>query len=131
MVAHGTSTEEREASKEKARKELANLAKHKERLWIDTFVDIAKYGQERDTATLTTRESSTARIAIGLEDRMRNDLFDYPLTLKVRLPDTWKTLTASQNGRPVKVESVVHEGRNYALVEAVPDRGNVVLAPKE
>ena len=60
---------------------------------------------------------------------MEPAIFDYPLTVKVRLPDTWKAVAASQNAASLPVQFVQHEGRPYALVKVVPDRGPVILKP--
>ena len=108
---------------------LANLAKYKDRIWFGTFPAVAKYGQERDTATLKTVSSGAKRVVLSLADRMDDALFDEPLTLKVRLPDAWKTVRAAQGGKPVAARLVEHDGAAYALVDAVPDRGEIVLAP--
>ena len=56
---------------------------------------------------------------------MKDDLFDFPLTVKVRLPDGWKSAKATQGGKKAAVRFVSHDGAPYALVEAVPDRGTV------
>ncbi len=56
---------------------------------------------------------------------MKDDIFDYPLTVKVRLPNGWKSAKATQGGKPVPVRFVTHEGAPYVLVDAVPDRGAV------
>jgi hypothetical protein len=101
---------------------------HRGELWTGFADDVALYGQERDTATLTTLESSDNRIALKLTDAMDPTLFDYPLTLKVRLPDSWKGLQASQNGKSIPALAIAHEGANYGLVKALPDRGEIVLS---
>ena len=95
--------------------------------WIDSFTAVAKYGQERDSATLKTVASTSERIELSLVDRMRDDIFDQPLMLKVRLPDAWTAVTARQGDAAVAAQLVQHEGKPYALVRAVPDRGVVVL----
>ena len=99
-------------------------------LWVDTFPAVAKYGQERDTATVATVASGPDRIELSLADRMDDRLFDEPLTLKVRLPDDWTALDAAQKDTPAPASVVEHEGRRYALVDAVPDAGPVVLLRK-
>lgn len=58
---------------------------------------------------------------------MKDDIFDYPLTVKVRLPDGWKSAKATQGGKSVPVRFVSHDGAPYALVEAVPDKGMVAV----
>jgi hypothetical protein len=60
---------------------------------------------------------------------MDDKLFDEPLTLKVRLPDDWRTVSATQGGKPIKAVFVAHDDHPYALVDAVPDRGEIAIAP--
>ena len=129
LVHHGHTQEEIDKSVAYYEKKLENLAKYKDRIWIGTFPAVAKYGQERDTATLKTVSSDARRIALSLADRMDDKLFDEPLTLKVRLPDAWKSVRAAQGGKPAAAAFVEHDGAPYALVDAVPDRGEIVLAP--
>ena len=129
LVHHGRTKEEIDASVAATEAKLANLAKYKDRIWIDTFPAVAKYGQERDTATLKTVSSDAKRISLSLSDRMDDKLFDEPLTLKVRLPDDWRTVRATQGGNPVRAVFLSHDGHSYALVDAVPDRGAVTLEP--
>ena len=129
LVHHGRTKEEIDASVAATEAKLANLAKYKDRIWIGTFPAVAKYGQERDTATLKTVSSDAKRIELSLSDRMDDTLFDEPLTLKVRLPDDWRTVRATQGGNPVRAVFLSHDGHSYALVDAVPDRGAVTLEP--
>ena len=129
FIHHGRTKEEVAKSVADAEAKLDNLAKYKDRIWIGTFPAVAKYGQERDTATLKTVSSDAKRIALSLADRMDDTLFDEPLTLKVRLPDAWKSVRAAQGGKAVRAVLVPHEGHPYALVDAVPDRGEIVLEP--
>jgi hypothetical protein len=105
------------------------FAAHKEELWGGTFGEVAKYGQERDTATLKVDENTASRIILTLTDRMLDSRFDYPLTIKVRLPSEWKNVKAAQNGQAVASRMIDHEGAFFALVNAVPDRGQIVLVP--
>jgi hypothetical protein len=89
--------------------------------------DIALFGQARDTATLKVAENTSDRIAFSLTDRMADAIFDYPLTVKVRLPDGWSQATATQNSKVVPVQVIEYHGAKYALVKAVPDRGQILL----
>ncbi|MEK7412471.1 MAG: polysaccharide deacetylase family protein [Planctomycetota bacterium] len=129
LVAHGTTAEEKQANVAQVEAQIANLIAQRELIWIDTFTTVAKYGQERDSATLTTTARTLERIELALTDRMRDDVFDQALTLKVRVLDEWKSVTASQNNSTLPVRLVQHEGHSYALVQAVPDRGAIVLKP--
>lgn len=106
------------------------LDKNREEIWVGLFTDVAKYGQQRDTATLKVEENSANRISFSLTDKMDDTRFDYPLTVKVRVPDNWGGAVATQNGKAVEAKLVEHEGSKFALVQAVPDKGNVSLTTK-
>jgi peptidoglycan/xylan/chitin deacetylase (PgdA/CDA1 family) len=110
-------------------KVLAFYNEHRDDLWTGFMEDIALYGQVRDTATLVTDESSNAKIVYTLTSEMDPEIFDYPVTVKVRLPDAWKNASGSQNGAEVPVQVIEHEGAPYALVKTLADRGPVTLLP--
>lgn len=119
-------------------KETAALAKvfdfynrHRDELWVGFLADVALYGQQRDTATLKTVRADAEGIALDLTSRMDPAFFDYPLTVKVRLPDAWPVAAASQAGASVPCSVVRHEGALYALVKARPDRGEILVAPRK
>ncbi|NLF30026.1 MAG: polysaccharide deacetylase family protein [Planctomycetes bacterium] len=98
-------------------------------VWIPTFREGALYGQQRDSSTLTVTAVEPDRIAFTLTDRMHDGIFTYPLTVKVRLYDTWTDVAATQNGRPVEAAMIERDGGRFALVQAVPDQGPVELTP--
>ncbi|MGN0844465.1 MAG: polysaccharide deacetylase family protein [Kiritimatiellia bacterium] len=129
LVHHGKTPEQIAKSVSDCEQKLENLAKYKDRIWFGTFQAVAKYGQERDTARLATVSSDETRITLSLADRMDDTLFDEPLTVKVRLPDAWRGLRAVQGGASVPAKFVEHDGHPYALIDAVPDRGEIVLEP--
>lgn len=106
------------------------LAENKDQFWMAHFGDVSLYAQERDTATLKVTENTAAKISFTLEDKMDDTAFDFPLTVKVRLPEGWKFVTATQGGKPVGATRIEHEGKAYALVQAVPDRGAVSLTAR-
>ena len=117
--------EQREAVAE----QLAYIKSVENDLWMGLFEDVVRYGQQRDTATLKVTENTPQRIRFTLSDKMDDKLFDYPLTIKVRLHDDWAAASAVQGDKPVEVKLVTHDGGKFALVKAVPDRGDVTLTP--
>lgn len=100
---------------------------HASELWGGLFGDVAKYGQERDTAKLEVKQKSPSSIVLSVADEMDDKIYDFPLTVKVRLDPSWKSVNASQNAKAVEATIVQHEGAPYALVQVVPDRGDVTL----
>ncbi|HIV02471.1 MAG TPA: Ig-like domain-containing protein, partial [Candidatus Aphodoplasma excrementigallinarum] len=109
------------------------LAPNMDKVWTGTFDAVAQYGQERDTAVLTVVENTSDKIVYTLTDEMDDTMFDHPLTVKFRVPDDWTQVSATQaqSGGAVTLpvtEKTVDDKR-YVLVETVPDRGTVTLAP--
>ncbi|MDX2081885.1 MAG: polysaccharide deacetylase family protein [Terrimicrobiaceae bacterium] len=98
-------------------------------LWVGRFGDVAKYGQQRDTVELKVTGNTPDRISFDLRDRMDDRIFDYPLTVKVRVPDAWREVSATQDGKEMPVRIVEHNGGRFALVDAIPDRGGFSLTP--
>ncbi|MEP2280158.1 alpha/beta hydrolase fold domain-containing protein [Maribacter sp.] len=111
--------------------EFLNYLKEKEdKLWIGTFPDIAKYAQEYATHSIHVDSVSETQIHITLKDEMRDDIYDYPLTVKVRLANNWISLYASQSGSEIASEIIEYNNNNYALIKAVPDSGQIILKGK-
>ncbi|MDF3129996.1 polysaccharide deacetylase family protein [Kiritimatiellaeota bacterium B1221] len=103
------------------------LKSHEDTFWVGLFREVAMYAQERDTAEVATKIMSPAQIALSLRDRMDDTIYDFPLTVKVRLPDDWQAAIAGQNQRQIECTVAEHEGAKFALVQAVPDAGTVYL----
>jgi hypothetical protein len=101
---------------------------HAADVWPGLFGDVAQYGQERDTATLKMDVASPDRISGTLTCLMDPEHYQYPLTLKVRIDNAWKQVSASQNNAGIPATVITHEGNNYALVEVVPNRGPFTLS---
>jgi hypothetical protein len=104
------------------------IKENRDRLWVGLYTDVAKYGQQRDTATLTVVSADDAVIRLEVKDRMDDTYFNHPLTVKVRLPDAWKTVAAKQADKATRAQLVQHEGAPYALVDVVPDAGLVTVS---
>jgi len=98
-----------------------------EDIWVGTYSDVVRYGQERDSATLTVTENTATQIRFTLSDRMLDTVFTMPLTAKVRLPNDWTAVDAVQGGGAVDATVVEHDGGKYAFVQAVPDQGEVLM----
>lgn len=96
-------------------------------LWMGLFREVCLYVRERDTAKLAVEETKPGRITFVVTDSVADDPFDFPLTVKVRLDASWKSAKATQNAKEVPVKLIGHQGTPFALVDAVPDRGPVIL----
>ncbi|QCX37667.1 hypothetical protein FF125_04170 [Aureibaculum algae] len=103
------------------------LKEKEDKLWIGTFPDVAKYAQEYATHSLSVDSISENSISISLTDKMKDEIYDYPLTIKVRLANNWLSLSATQNGNEIESKIISYNQNKYALVKAIPDHGQVIL----
>jgi oligosaccharide reducing-end xylanase len=128
-ISNGKTEEEKQQKAQRVAEAIAYLKSKEADIWVGTFREVVLYGQERDTATLTVTENTEQSIKLTLTDTMDDTLFDYPLTIKVRLPSTWTAATATQGDKATAVRIAEQDGGRFALVKAVPDRGMVTLTP--
>jgi len=105
-------------------------AQKENKIWVARFSDVILYAQSRDTSKLELTRNKPTEIAFVLTDLMDDEIYNRPLTIKVRVPDDWKTVTAKQADKPIEAKLVEHEGKKFAFVEAVPDRGETVITPQ-
>lgn len=116
--------------KENISKGFEYLKKNEKDFWVGKFLEVVLYAQERDTAELKTVSALDNEIKLQLTDSMDDAIFDYPLTLKVRLAPEWNSVKAEQDGKEIKAEIIKHNDQIFALVQAVPDKGIIVLKQK-
>lgn len=98
------------------REHLAYVSKCRDRIWIDTFANVARYVRERDTARVAV-ETKTAREALFVVDsELARPPFDYPLTIVIEAPGA-RQPKASRDGQalPATVSGT------KILVRAAPD----------
>jgi len=97
-------------------------------LWCDTYRNIAKYGQERDTAQLTVESVSDSAISVSIHDQMDDTVFTEALTVKIMVDDTWQDVVATDaQGNEVFAEIVTYDEGTFVYVDVVPDQGTVTV----
>lgn len=103
------------------------LKEREDKLWISGFTPIAQYGQERDTHTLTVTSKEEKQIKLTLTHKMNPEVFDFPLTVKVRVDNKWYDASARQGEKELEVKLVNHEGNKYLLLDVAPNKEEVVI----
>jgi len=103
-------------------------------LWAATFGDATKYIRERQNTTVSeTFVDNTVRVRMTInrttEDGkyLDRDVFNYPLTVKVRVPDDWKTVSYRLKKETVNAAVYVDaaDGCSYVNVNVVPGADGV------
>jgi len=101
------------------------LVEKQDQVWVGTHTEVHKYILERESTVATARAVSSDEIILELSAATDPLLYDFPLTLRTRVPEGWTTCTVTQKRRAAAVP--VHRG--MVQYEALSDSGDVVLRP--
>jgi hypothetical protein len=116
-----------QASKDSALNLVRYLDLKKDSIWAGGFQNVAQYAQSRDTHHLTSSVVDASHIKFTLTDDMNDAMFNYPLTVKVVVPVSWKSAVAIQKGDTLTTRFLTYNGNQYLFVDAVPDGGEVTI----
>jgi hypothetical protein len=110
-------------------KHLAYLDQNRDKIWVESFGNVARYIRERDSSKITVKSSGAAGITITVTNTMGKDsIFNYPLSIRTQLPAGWTAATVKQGGKTVWDSIVTVSSSQYIMFKAVPDAGDVVLS---
>jgi peptidoglycan/xylan/chitin deacetylase (PgdA/CDA1 family) len=96
-------------------------------LWIETVGNVTRYIKERDAVSIILKEETKDNLSFSITDNLPDDLFNYPITLEVLVPEGWKKVIVVQKNS--KNTFVVAGGK--VRVNVVPDQGNFEIGREE
>ena len=91
---------------------------------VANFTEATKYYSEWSTAEVSA-VCENGVIKVTLTDNERDDVYDVALTVKVTVPNAWKSCIVN-GGEAIDV-MVDESGASYVYVDIVPDSGVVTL----
>jgi len=102
------------------------IKSHENQLWVATYKNVIKYIRERMYASLKLIDSTSSYYSFSLTDNLANDVYNLPLTLKVKLKGQMNNLlTISQNNDTLPFTIINNNGFAYAVFSAIPDNGEI------
>ncbi|MCI2229847.1 T9SS type A sorting domain-containing protein [Polaribacter sp. MSW13] len=116
-----------DAAQETLADEFLQYLADKPDIWVAGFTEVTQYSQSFATHNLTVDSVSGTEIKFTLTDDMLNTAFYFPLSVKIRIDNSWSTVSAIQNGVAVDTQIITNNGNRYAIVKAVPDLGQVTV----
>ncbi len=117
----------KDRSKEAMTKLLDYLTSKPGDFWIAPFTNVAQYAQQRAASKLEVSTTSPNEIRFVLTDSLDDAKFYQLLTVKIKVAKNWKSAIATQHDTELPVTFVEEAGVNFALVNSVPDKGEVVI----
>ncbi|MBQ7761703.1 MAG: InlB B-repeat-containing protein [Clostridia bacterium] len=118
-------------------------------VWCGSWYQVTLYGKEYQSSNIEVLESTDSQIKLNLTDEMDDFLFNQALTIKVDIPDSWTSVTATQAGKEIPLvtnaeykddmtvvtctiinELIDEEAgtyNKYLCIDAIPDGGEIVI----
>jgi len=104
------------------------MSVNKDKFWVETFGNVARYILERNAASVTEISGSDDSITLQVTDNLDDSIFNYPLTMRRPLPANWPAAAVSQNNKPVNTQIVDVASKKYVMFDIVPNGGNVIIS---
>ena len=101
---------------------------NKDKFWVETFGNVARYIKERDAVSLVVVSSDSKKVVVQLTDSLDNSIYNYPVSIRRPLPTGWVNASVKQGKVKLNSQLVVQNSIQYIQFDAVPDGGPVVIA---
>lgn len=96
-------------------------------IWIESIGNITKYIKERDAHSYQVLSQSNSLIEISLTDSLSDQIYNYPLTAFISLPETWEKVLLVQNNNSKIYQSLSLDTIQVILAQIIPDNGIIQL----
>ena len=103
-------------------------------LWAATFGEATKYIRERQNTTVSERyEENIVYVDMTINRKtadgkiLDEEVFNYPLTVEVRVPDTWKNVRYTDGGEQKFAPVYTRDGASFAMVNLTPGKNGVTV----
>ncbi len=98
-------------------------------IWEATFGNVTRYIKERENFNYSIVSSTSNQIIVASTiGTLDTSIYNYPLTVDITVPQTWKEVTITQGNNSV-LDSSFYNGSDYVVrVHVIPGNSNVVLS---
>jgi peptidoglycan/xylan/chitin deacetylase (PgdA/CDA1 family) len=96
-------------------------------VWVETIGNITKYIKERDAHSYQILSQSNTLIEISLSDNLPDNIFNYPLTAYISIPEKWEKVLLIQGNNSKVYETFSLDTMQVLLAQIIPDNGIIQL----
>ena len=96
------------------------------KVWSAHFEDAMLYTKEARYASVSSFADENG-IKLNVTDNLDDDIYNYPLTVKVKVDSAWEAVKLTQGERIFYAVTKTEGNETYALVDVVPDGGEAVV----
>ncbi len=95
-------------------------------LWSANYDDAVLYLMEAEKAYLEVTRNETS-ITATLEDGLDDELYNYPLSVRIGVPENWKTVRYVVSGNEYLTEAKSIDGKNVIDIDLLPNGATVTI----
>ncbi len=92
-------------------------------VWIETAANITRYIKQREDFNYDIIASNLSYIELSLTDQLDDEIFNYPISVYVTVPDKWETVLFTQNNRTDTLSVIRTDSGKVVLAGIIPDNG--------
>jgi peptidoglycan/xylan/chitin deacetylase (PgdA/CDA1 family) len=92
-------------------------------IWVETTANIVRYMKQRDNYEYQIISSTTDEIKINITDDLYDEIYNYPLSVYVTVPEEWNYVLSTQSNRIDTLTSITTDSGKVVLSKIIPDGG--------
>ena len=96
-------------------------------VWVETIGNVTRYIKERDNFYFNIVSNTSNQITIEVGDGLDDDIYYYPLTTDIIVPNNWGDVAFTQGNVTQTLTPFTNNGVNYVRAKINPADGNVTL----
>ena len=96
-------------------------------LWIETVANVTKYIKERDNFFYSVLTQKDSQIKINISDNLNDQIYNYPLTVFIKVPESWEYALLIQGEKLDTLRAIYHESGTRVMANIIPDGGIISL----
>ena len=103
------------------------LNQNKNKLWVSTFGNIARYIKERNNVSVKQISAKDSVITLSVTSTLADSIYNFPVTIRRVLPQGWSSARIIQNGKSISPQIINVNLKDYIMFDVVPDSGDVTI----
>ncbi len=132
-IEHGIKTDGQKASAEQIFLSLSQKQQQSD-VWVASANEAIKYIYEKQNCVVSavnSNEDIVVSLDFNDECTLDKNVFNYPLTVKVKIPSDWSEAYVMQNGVCKKADILTDENYNYVYANIIPSDGKAIVCKSE
>jgi peptidoglycan/xylan/chitin deacetylase (PgdA/CDA1 family) len=103
------------------------IKKSEDEVWCGNVENVIKYIDESEKTVIKCDVCDDTVFQIGINDFMDDSIYNQPLSIRVKIPDNWDSITISNT---VNFKTEYKYKSKFILFNALPDNKQITIRPK-